>query len=124
MMKQKLALGLLASAFLAASTAFAATPSFDSITTLKANMMHPLMDITVINASSNTINLYLPNNNRPINIMTGAYQHIYSDDPYLITLPIKLTNVYNQSIYEYSVCREAIITVYNNVITTDNDLCN
>lgn len=96
--------------------------------TFAANLLHPLTDITVVNASSSYIYAVVPNS--PINdyVSPGRNDHIYNNDPNVWNTYLVLQDSYRSTFYSANVCRLAIVTVYGTnghfTINNDTDLCN
>src|SRR5688500_4996189 len=78
-----------------------------SVASLKAPM-HPITDITVVNASSSYIYAVVPNS--PINdlVNAGYNDHIYNNDPNIWYTTLVLQDPYRSSFYSATVCRLAI----------------
>lgn len=93
-----------------------------------STMMHPPTDITVINASTNSIYAIIPGS--PVNdlLYSGQNDHIYGYDPNIYYTHLVLQDPYHSTFFSTPVCRLAIVTVYgspgNYRIVTDSDLCN
>lgn len=97
-------------------------------TTLAAKAtMFPPTDITVTNASSNTIFVVVPNS--PINdtVYAGTNDHIRHNTYYGSTT-ISLQDPNHNQFWSGAVCRLALVTVYgtpgNYRTNVDNELCN
>jgi len=92
------------------------------------NLLHPPTNISVVNASSDYIYAVVPNS--PVNdyVRPGFNDHIYNYDPGVFSTYLVLQDVYRNTFYAQTVCREAIVVVtgyYRNYrINTDSDLCN
>lgn len=97
-------------------------------TTLSTNQtMFPPTDITVTNASSNTIYVAVPNSPIYDQLYAGSNDHIRHNTYYGDTF-ISLQDPNHNEIWSRSVCRLALVTVYGNPgnyrVNVDRELCN
>jgi len=120
---------------LSTSLAFASTSSLNeyystmhpSTSNAIKNMLHPPVDITIINATSNYIYVVVPNS--PVNdyISPGYNDHIHNYDANVWNTYVVLQDAYRNTFYTNTVCRLAILTVYgypgNYRENLDTDLC-
>jgi hypothetical protein len=133
-MKRLVLSALVSTTLIFSATTFAA-PSKQYYSTLgsskinlSSTMVHPPVDISIINASSSSIYTVVPGS--PINdlLNPGYNNHIYNYDNNVYYTYLVLQDVYHNSFYAYNVCKLAIVTVFGYTghftITTDNDLCN
>lgn len=120
---------------LSTSIAFAGTTLSDFYTTMHPktnvalkNMIHPPVDVTVINASTSYIYVRVYGTVVHDYLRPGFNDHVYNYDSTMWSVPIMLEDPRGNVFYNENVCRLAIVTVYGNPgnyrINTDNDLCN
>jgi hypothetical protein len=97
------------------------TPSF------AAASFHPFTDITIVNASSNTIYMVVPNSPVDQGIAPGYNGHIHNNDSNNYNTYVVLLDPSRQTFYAKTVCRLAILTVRgyqgSYSINEDFDLC-
>lgn len=119
-----------------ATSAFASTTNLNqyyssmhpSTSNAIKNLLHPPVDITIINATSDYIYVVVPNS--PINdyISPGYNDHIHNFDPNIYSTYLVVQDPYRNTFYSNTVCRTAILTVYghpgNYRQNLDTDLCN
>ncbi len=132
-MKIKSILALISTAVIASTSVFAGQSQLQYATTLHpakevaATLLHPPTDITIINASSSYIYAIVPGSSVDDYLRPLSNDHIYSYDPNLLYTHLVIQDAYRSTLYDYMVCRLAVITVHGSpsrfVITTDNDLC-
>jgi len=95
--------------------------------THKTAKIHPVTDITVVNASTSGIYAVVPNSPIYDFVAAGFHHHIYNNDPNIYWTYIELRDSYQQTFYTATVCPLAIISVMgytgNYRVNLDDDLC-